>query len=55
LGLTDLNGFEEAINMKELDLSNNALEDIWQVGDMRELRFLDLSRNQISDISYLSN
>ena len=55
LGIAETSGFEEALNMRELDLSNNAISDLWQVGDMRELRFLDLSNNQIEDISYLSN
>ncbi len=55
LGIVETNGFEESINMRELDLSNNAIADLWQVGDMRELRILDLSDNQIEDISYLSS
>ena len=55
LGIVETSGFEEALNMRELDLSNNAITDLWQVGDMRELRILDLSNNQIEDISYLSN
>lgn len=55
LGIVETSGFEESINMRELDLSNNAIADLWQVGDMRELRILDLSNNQIEDISYLSN
>ncbi len=54
-GISEIEGLQEAYNIRQLDLSHNSIVDIWQVGDLVELRELDLSHNQITSISDLSN
>ena len=54
LGISDLTGFEVAINLTYLDLGNNSLTDISPLTELTNLTQLALDYNLVSDISALA-
>ena len=54
--LTDISGIRLFKNIKKLHLWNNRFfKDISKLKDLKNLKFLDISSNQITDISVLKN
>ena len=53
--ITNLTGLEFAINLLELDLSNNQISDVRPLASLKKLEALDLSNNQISDVRPLAS
>ena len=63
-GIKDLTGLEYATNLKSLDLSNaeptegdepNAITDLTPISNLKNLTFLDLTYNNLSNIEPLKN
>ena len=52
--IRDLSGFEYATFLTWLDLSSNAISDVFALSELTRLRELHLSSNAISDVSALS-
>ena len=55
LGLTNIDGIQYLVGLKELNLSHNKISNIKPLSKMMNLQRLDLSYNNISDISQLPN
>ena len=54
-GIRELTGLEFAINLEELDLSNNdKISDVTPLADLTKLKKLDLSNNEIVDVEPLT-
>ncbi len=54
LGITSLDGIKNLDGIEYLNLSQNKIEDIAEVGELRNLLSLDLSYNLISDVRPLT-
>ena len=52
--VSDLDGLEQALNLRELELENNQIADLSPLSGLTELRELRLSNNAITDLSPLS-
>ena len=52
--LTDVSALGGLVSLETLDLSDNAVADLWPLAEMAALRRLDLSGNRIGDVSALS-
>lgn len=52
LGITDLGGLEDAVNLRFLDLSNNFLTGLELPGPLASLNVLVLSHNQIGTLEF---
>ena len=53
--ITDLTGFEYAVNLKELFLGDNQISDITPLAESTIIEWLELYNNNISDISSLAD
>lgn len=47
------NAFEGAIRLEVLDFHNNRIRHIVPLGELPRLRYLDLGKNSISEVSYI--
>ncbi|WP_243388159.1 leucine-rich repeat domain-containing protein [Bacillus kexueae] len=54
-GIEDLTGLEHAVNLQDLDLSNNNIVDITPIAGLTSLTWLSLWNNQIQDLKPLEN
>lgn len=52
--IEDLNGFQQAANLQELNLRRNGITDLTPLGDLPHLEVLILADNRIKDISGLN-
>ncbi|MCM2676980.1 leucine-rich repeat domain-containing protein [Alkalicoccobacillus plakortidis] len=53
-GIRNLSGLEHAINIVELDLTNNQVHDLSPLQELTQLEDLKLEANQITDVTSLS-
>ncbi|GAA0744998.1 leucine-rich repeat protein [Clostridium oceanicum] len=53
-GISDLTGLEYAINLQELDLSENSISDLSPLSNLTKIKWLEVDRNYIKDLSPLS-
>jgi Leucine-rich repeat (LRR) protein len=54
MGIADLTGLEQCINIRTLSLANNQITDVGAIAPLTKLEYLDLSQNQISEINALA-
>jgi len=54
MGIVDLTGLEQCVNIRILSLEHNQISDIGAIADLDKLENLNLSKNQISDIDALA-